>query len=101
MILQLDSKHRVSIDSSCQNYILESLDEVKDKKTGDIKYEWNGIGFHGLSMRSVLLQYKNHAIAISELETINDVLDRINELENTIHKVADKFKEFKLVTAND
>lgn len=101
MLLQLDSKHRVTIDSSCQNYILESLDEVKDKKTGDIKHEWNGLGFHGLSLRSVLHQYKNHDLAVSELETLNDVLDRLNEIDNTIQKVATKFKEFKLVTSND
>lgn len=101
MLLQLDSKHRVIVDSSCQNYLLEQLQEIKNKKNDEIKLEWINIGFHGLSLKSVLHQYKNNAIANSDVESINELLDRLNEIDLTIQKVADKFKEFKLVTSND
>jgi hypothetical protein len=101
MLLQLDSKHRVTVDSSCQNYQLEQLREVKNKKTDEIKLEWNNIGFHGLSLRSVLHQYKNNAIAVSKLETINDVLDRLNEIDRTIEKVVNQVKDIKLVVAKN
>lgn len=101
MLLQLDEQFRVTVDSSCQNYLLEQLQEIKDKKTDEIKLEWNGIGFHGLSMRSVLHQYKNNALAISDIETINDLIDRLNEIDRTIEKVVDKVRDIKLVTNND
>lgn len=100
MLLELDSKHRVVVDSSCQNYILEQLQEVKNKKTDEIKLEWVGLGFHGLSLRSVLHQYKNYAIAISDVESLNEVLDRLNEIENTIINVV-KNENLRLLVNSD
>jgi hypothetical protein len=91
-MLQLDDHFRVSVDSSRQNFQLEQLQDVKDKKSKEVvRQEWSLIGFHGNSMRSVLLQYmKESLITDDKLETIHNVLDRLNEIENTIVKVVKK-----------
>jgi hypothetical protein len=97
-MLQLDDHFRVSVDSSRQNFQLEQLQDVKDKKSKEVvRQEWSLIGFHGNSMRSVLLQYmKESLITDDKLETIHNVLDRLNEIENTIVKVVKK-ENIKLV----
>jgi hypothetical protein len=101
MLLQLDDQFKVTCDSSRQNWQLEQLQEVNDKKNGGTKFEWNNIGFHGNSLRSVLLQYRNVSLINDDkLETLNDVLDKLNEIERTIVKVV-KQENIKLVSAND
>jgi hypothetical protein len=53
-MLVLDDRYRVSTDSSLQNFQLEALVDVKNKSTKEVvRQEWNVIGFHGNSMRSV------------------------------------------------
>ena len=98
MLIQIDDKHRVTIDSSRQNLQIEQLQEIKDKKTGGTKFEWLIIGYHGNSLRSVLLQYQKESILDDKLESINSVLDRLNEIENTIVKVT---KGIQLGTKQD
>jgi hypothetical protein len=101
-MLVLDDNFRISIDSSRQNYQLEMLQPVTDKKTKEVvRHEFNIVGYHGTSMRSVLNQYvKQSLINDNKLETINNVLDRLNEVENTIEKVV-KQENFKLVMKKD
>jgi hypothetical protein len=102
MLLQLDEKFRVVVDSSKQNYILEKLDDIIDKKTKEVaRQDWLTIGFHGNSLRSVLLQYRNVSlISDDKLETLHNVLDRLNEIESTIKTVV-KQENIKLVTKSD
>jgi tetrahydromethanopterin S-methyltransferase subunit G len=102
MLLQLDDKFRVVVDSSKQNFILEKLDDILDKKTKEVvRQDWILCGYHGNSLRSVLLQYRNVSlISDDKLETINDVFDRLNEIERTIEKVV-KSENIKLAANND
>lgn len=98
MLIQIDDSFRVTIDSSKQNLQLEKLTEIKDKKTSGTKKEWLILGYHGLSLRSVLLHYKNEALLDDKLETINNVVDKLNEIDNTIVRLV---KNIKLETQND
>lgn len=101
-MLVLDDRFRVSTDSSLQNFQLEKLTDIKDKSTKEVvRQDWLLIGFHGNSMRSVLNQYvKESLINDQKLEKVNDILDRLNEVEKTIIKVV-KAENFKLVTKDD
>lgn len=101
-MLVLDDRFRVSTDSSLQNFQLEKLTDIKDKSTKEVvRQDWLLIGFHGNSMRSVLNQYvKESLINDQKLEKVNDILDRLNEVEKTIVKVV-KVENFKLVTKDD
>jgi RNA binding exosome subunit len=101
MLLQLDGNFKITCDSSKQNLQLEMLQDVLDKKTKEVvRKDWNVIGFHGNSMRSVLLQYKNECLVNSQLESINDVLDRLNEIDRTIDTVV-KRENIRLETKSD
>lgn len=101
-MLQLDDKFRVSTDSSLQNYQLEQLIDVKEKKSKEIvRSEWTIVGYHGNSMKSVLHQYvRESLITDNKLAAIHNVLDRLNEIENTIVKVV-KQENFKLAAKQD
>ena len=101
-MLVLDDRFRVSTDSSLQNFQLEKLSDIKDKSTKEVvRQDWGIIGYHGNSMRSVLNQYvKESLIGDSKLEKINDVLDRLHEVEKTIIKVV-KAENFKLEVKKD
>jgi hypothetical protein len=93
MILKLDDHFKITTDSSKQNFQLEQLSEVTDRKTKESKLEWGIIGFHGNSLRSVLLQYRNASlISDDKLETLHNVLDRLNEVERTIKTVVKSIK---------
>jgi hypothetical protein len=66
-----------------------------------MKQEFKVIGYHGNSMRSVLLQYKKESLfAEDDLKTINQVLDKLIEIERTIETVVSR-ENIKLVVQND
>ena len=91
MLLQIDERFRVTTDSSLQNFLLEQLQDIKDKSTKEVvRQDWIIIGYHGNSMRSVLLQYMKTTLINSNLEVINDVLDKLKEIEQTIERVVKK-----------
>jgi hypothetical protein len=101
MILKLDDHFKITTDSSKQNFQLEQLSEVTDRKTKETKLEWSIIGFHGNSLRSVLLQYRNVSLITDDkLETLHSVLDKLSEIERTIVNVV-KQQNIKLVSTND
>ena len=101
-MLQLDEKFRVSIDSSRQNFQLEKLEDIKDKSSGEIiRQEYKIVGYHGSSLRSVLLQYKNEAVINdSTLVNIHKVFDKLVEIDNTIIQVVKK-ENIKLAAKQD
>jgi hypothetical protein len=101
-VLVLDDNFRITVDSSRQNYQLEMLQPIIDKKTREVvRYEFGIIGYHGSSMKSVLHQYtKQSLINDNRLQKVNDILDRLNEIEKTIIKVV-KAENFKLVAKDD
>jgi hypothetical protein len=94
MNIKIDDNFKITIDSSGQNLQLEKLCDVIDKKTREVvRKDFNIVGFHGLSLRSVLLQYKNESLAADDkLESINDVIDKLNEIEKTISKLVKNIK---------
>jgi hypothetical protein len=92
MLLQIDESFRISLDSSHQNLQLEQLQEIKDKNTGESKFNWVIVGYHGNSLRSILLQYKNETLLDDQLETINDVIDKLNYIDKTIKELVKSVK---------
>jgi hypothetical protein len=102
MLLQIDDNFRVVTDSSLQNYILEHLTDVIDKKTREnVRQDWIVQGYHGASMRSVLIQYRNLALITDDkLKTLHNVLDKLNKVEQTIERVVTK-ENIKLESKQD
>jgi hypothetical protein len=94
MNIKIDDNFKISLDSSGQNLQLEKLCDVIDKKTREfVRKDFSIVGFHGLSLRSVLFQYKNESLAADDkLESINDVIDKLNEIEKTISKLVKNIK---------
>lgn len=92
MLLQIDDKFKISTDSSLQNYQLEKLEPVKNKQSGEIvRSEYKIIGYHGGSLKSVLLQYSREAVIDDDnLKNINDVLHKLDEINKTIERVVKK-----------
>jgi hypothetical protein len=101
-MLQLDDRYKVTVDSSCQNYQLEELQDIKNKQSGEVvRQDFKIIGFHGNSMRSVLLQYvRESLITDDKLNDIHKVFDKLVELDNTIIRVVKK-ENFKLASKSD
>lgn len=100
-MLHLDDQFRITKDTSEQNFQLEKLFEIKDRKTGEIKSEYKIIGYHGSSIKSVLNQYKNEAvISDDKLESIHSVMDKLNEIDKTIERVVKK-ENIRLVVKDD
>jgi hypothetical protein len=100
MNLMLDNKFKVETDSSFQNYILLKLEDIKDKKTGNVRQDWIQIGFFGHNFSSLLKRYKNESLIDLENTTIEKVLDKLNELDKRIDKVV-KASKLKLVSNDD
>lgn len=102
MILQLDDKFKITTDSSLQNYQLEQLTDIIDKKTREVvRKDWIIQGFHGNSMRSVLIQYTKQALITEDnLETLHNVLDKLNEIDQTIDRVVKK-ENIRMDNKND
>jgi hypothetical protein len=89
MILQLDDNFRVTCDAAKMNFQLEKLSDIIDKNTREVvRREWGLLGSHGNSMRSVLVQYSKEALIDDDgLENINDVLKKLDEINQTIAMV--------------
>lgn len=84
MLLQLDDKFRVTADSSRQNWQLEALEDIKDKKTQAIKQDWRIVGYFGGNLKALLNRYKNEALINSNFSTLDNVLDKLQEIDRTI-----------------
>lgn len=101
MSLLLDSKYKITLDSSAQNLQLEKFEDVKSKTTGEITQKWNILGYHGLSLRSALLGYQKHRIAdmiaVENIEA-SQLISDITKLENEIKKIS---KHIVLEIKND
>jgi hypothetical protein len=101
MLLQLDDNFRITKDKSEMNFQLEKLESIKDRESGTMKQEFKVIGYHGNSMRSVLLQYKKESLfAEDDFKAINQVLDKLKDIEKTIETVVTR-ENIKLVAQND
>lgn len=93
MELQLDEDYKLTTDSSKQNFILMKYEEIRDKKTKEVvRKDWVEAGYHGLSIKSVLLQYAKLTQINLEDSTISQLVDSINNLTKHIDKVAQQIK---------
>lgn len=98
-MLVLDDTYKVTVDSSVQNYQLEKLIDVKDRESGELKKKWDIIGSHGLSLKSVLYQYKNNRVAdgiMKENVEINNLLSTLEQLDTYIRSIASVHKNNKI-----
>jgi hypothetical protein len=93
----LDEKFKVETDSSLQNYILFKLEDIKDKKTKEIKQDWIRIGFFGHNFQSMLKRYRDEVLIDLENTTLEKVLDKLVEIDNHIDKAV-KVAKIKLVS---
>lgn len=101
MLLQLDDQYKVTCDSSKQNFILEKLVDVIDKKSREVvRKEYQIIGYHGNSFRSVLKKYAADSLIESEPSSYQQVIDKLNDLERTIDRVV-KRENIKLEVKSD
>jgi hypothetical protein len=100
MELILDDKFKVETDSSLQNYILFKLEDIKDKKTGNVRQGWIQIGFFGHNFGSLLKRYKDESLIDLENTTIEKVLEKLNEVDKHIDKIV-KAAKLKLVSNDD
>jgi hypothetical protein len=95
-MLILDENYKVTLDSSVQNYQLEKYIDVTDRKTGDLKKKWDIIGSHGLSLKSVLYQYKNNRLAdgvVEENVEVNQLIKAVEQLDTYIRSIVYKHND--------
>jgi hypothetical protein len=94
MELMLDDKFKIVTDSSLQNYILMKLEDIKNKKTNEIRQDWISLGFFGHSLHSVLKRYRDESLISLGNVTLDEVLNKLTEMDSHIDKVvkADKIK---------
>jgi hypothetical protein len=100
MLLQIDDRFVITTDSSLQNLQLEKLCEVKDRKTQEVKHEYSILGYYGHSLSSLLKRYKNEVLLDMQECTVNDVLDKLDEVERNIDKAVKQIN-FRMVSKND
>lgn len=101
-MIYIDDTHRIILDSSKQNLILEKLENVEEKKTKNIKQEWQLQGYHGLSLSSVLIQYKKLALTGDDkLDVIEKVLTKLDEIDRTIKELCKRDDLKQLVECNE
>jgi hypothetical protein len=100
MLLQLDDKFKITTDSSLQNFQLEKLESITDRKTKEIKHEWKIIGYFGNNLKSVLRRYTDESLLDLENVTLHSVLDKLNEIEKTIETIVKK-ENIKLVSKDE
>lgn len=84
MKLTLDDRFRVYSDP--RNFILEKLEDVKDRKTGDVKQEWKTVGFFG-RFEHLLNTYKNESIRNMEDTSLSEIEKLYLKLDQTIKDV--------------
>lgn len=100
-MIMLDDRFRILVDSSRQNFILEKLDDIKDKETKETKQEWVKVGFFGSNFSSVLKRYKDEAILNEEQNLpVNQILNKLLTIDENIHKAV-KAAKIKLIGKND
>lgn len=98
--LQLDDNYKITVDSSKQNFQLEKFENVAIRGTEQTKREWKIVGYFGSNLKSVLNKYKNEVLINSDFSTLDDVLDKLQEIDKTIEEV-DKRGNIKLDIMND
>jgi hypothetical protein len=100
MNLMLDSKFKVETDSSFRNYILFKLEDIKDKKTKEIKQDWVIVGHFGHSFSSLLKRYKDESLINLENTTLEEIKEKLNQIDKHIDTVV-KAAKIKMVSKDD
>jgi hypothetical protein len=87
LILQLDDRYKITTDSSRMNLQLERLETVEDRKNGGTKEEWKLLGYYGHSLKALLRRYVDEVLLEMETTTMKTVLEKLNEINQTIDRV--------------
>ncbi|MCM3109871.1 hypothetical protein [Lederbergia lenta] len=80
-MLKLEDKYRVMFEN--RNYRLEKQEEVKEKKSGEIKQVWKFVGFYG-TMNSALRRYIDEKIRDLEEVTEPELIKVLKDLKRHI-----------------
>lgn len=94
MILQLDDKHKISSDKF--NFVLEKLEDITDRKTGETKQQWKDVGYFGHNLEYALKRYIIEVVRHEDKTDANKLYKKLNDLENTIKTVVKK-ENIKLI----
>ena len=87
MKLTLDKRFRVYTDP--RNFILEKLEYVIDRKTGEVKEEWRNAGYFG-RFEHLLNTYANESLRSLEDTSLAEIKETIVNLQQNIEKVVRK-----------
>ncbi|WP_299831746.1 hypothetical protein [uncultured Metabacillus sp.] len=89
MELKLDARHKIVSDR--MNYILLRLDDVKDKKSGEvIDKKWKEIGHYGLNLGLALKRYTTERIREEDKLIVEELAKVLKGLEQHVEKVVKK-----------
>jgi hypothetical protein len=101
MELILDSKFKVTTDSSLQNYILWKLEDITNKKTKETKQDYITIGYFGHNLGSLLKRYKDEVLIDLKNTTLEEILDKLNQIDGRTDKVVKAAKIKMMSKDND
>ena len=85
--MQLDEEYKVTVDP--MNFRLEKLEDIQDRKTGEMKQEYKTYGYFG-RFEHLLKTYANEKIRQQGSTSIDELVDLIGNLHRTIEKVVKK-----------
>lgn len=92
MDLILDDNYKVQSDT--KQYIL--LEKIKSENK-DEEDNYKSIGYHG-SISNLLKNYKNQKLKKSSIKTVDELFEKLNEIEKTYIELGEKIEkeyEFK------
>lgn len=65
-----------SIRSDKMNFVLERISEIKDRETGEVKFQPKDVGYYG-NLDHLLNRYLQEKIRDSESESVGDLLEEL------------------------
>jgi hypothetical protein len=92
VILNLDERFRIVTDKAKMNFILEGLEDVKSKETGEVvRQDWKHLGYHGQHLNHAIKQYvRQKMLNLDEECDVDCLIDELHELDQQIEKVVRK-----------
>lgn len=90
--LQIDEHFRIQ-NSDGRNFVLEKLEKVKDRKSGEEKEEWKFKGFHG-NLRYALERYTTDESVLDRFDDkVSEVKELIQHMKNMEQIIKDILKK--------
>lgn len=98
--IQLDDTFKVTYES--QNWNLYRYEDTLDIKTKEYtgNFKWKLVGHFGENFEQAVKRYARESINDSAIEKIDDVLDKLKEIDRKIDKVV-KHENIRLVVKDN